>query len=106
MESRIDQCTLCRENQHFARTGGISRENRGFGFLPAFRDESTGALYLSRLADGRPAPIHVLDGLPEEIVAERSAEGAVRSLKRSVVSGFIRAGRFYTRAEAAAAVAN
>ena len=48
--------------------GGISAECRPNGLRPAFRHSETGAVYPSRFADGRPAPIHVLGGLPDEVV--------------------------------------
>jgi len=44
----------------------------------------------------------VLDGVPEGWVTERNAGGRVLSVTDSVVSGLIRDGSFYTRAEAAA----
>jgi hypothetical protein len=68
---------------------------------PAFRDTSTGAVYLSRFADGRPAPVHVWDGLPESAVSDRAPDGRVAALKQTVVAGFSRGARFYTREEAA-----
>jgi hypothetical protein len=92
------------QNRRFKGSGGVSQENRGGGFLPAFADTATGATYPSRFADGRPAPIHLLDGLPDEWVVARSANGRVTAVKDSVVAGFLRAGRFYTRAQAAEAM--
>ena len=92
------------QNRRYEGTGGVSQENRGGGFLPAFADTVTGATYPSRFADGRPAPIHLLDGLPAELVVARSASGRVTVVKDSVVAGFLRAGRFYTRAQAAEAM--
>jgi hypothetical protein len=56
---------------------------------------------ISCFADGRPAPIHLLDGLPADWVTVRGAGGRVLAVKASVVAGFIRGGRFYTRAQAA-----
>jgi hypothetical protein len=60
-------------------------------------------IYPSCFADGRPAPFHILDGLPEDVVIERSARGRVRSVKSSIISGFERGGFFYTRRAAARA---
>lgn len=82
-------------------TGGVSANNRDYGFRPAFLDASTNTVYLSRFRDGQPAPLHLLDGLPDEIVVARSASGEVEAIKATVVSGFVRAGCFYTREEAA-----
>jgi hypothetical protein len=45
------------ENTCFQGTGGVSRENCGYGFQPAFLDVQTQTVYLSRFADGRPAPL-------------------------------------------------
>jgi hypothetical protein len=83
----------------------VTAESRPFGFQPAFADRETGAIYLSRFADGRPAPCHLLEGLPDKHVLGRRACGRVATLKPSIVSGFVRDGRFYTREEAAALVA-
>jgi hypothetical protein len=96
----MSTAALARENLRFAGTGGVSRENRGNSFLPAFLDSGTGEIYLSRFADGRLAPIHMLDGLPEELVVARNAR-RITAVKASVVSGFVRDRRFYTREQAA-----
>ena len=76
---------------------------RSSGFRPAFYDRATDHAALARFADGRPAPMHLLDGLPDEWVVERDAAGRVRAIKESVIAGFIRNGWFYTREQAAAA---
>ena len=96
--------TLRRQNQVFRGTGGVSAENRTLGFVPAFRDTQTGAVYRACFADGRPAPMHLLDGLPSAVVASRDPTGRVTALKSSVQAGFLRAERFYTREQAAAAL--
>jgi hypothetical protein len=56
--------TLQTQNRQFSGTGGVSAENRAQRFRPAFMDRRTGEVYPSRFGDGRPAPIHLLDGLP------------------------------------------
>lgn len=94
------------ENLRFEGRGGVSAENRDVGFRPAFLDTRTRTIHLSRFGDGRPAPFHLLDGLPEELVVARHAGGRVARVLASVVSGFVRDGRFFTREEAAAAVAD
>jgi hypothetical protein len=99
-DSRLDL-----ENVRYAGTGGVSRENRRYGFRPAFMDLETAAVYLARFADGRPAPFHLLDGLPGELVLSRDASGRVAEIRPSVISGFEQQGRFYTRDEAAEALA-
>jgi hypothetical protein len=80
------------ENAMHAGTGGVSGGNRRLGFNPAFLDYATMRIYPSRFADGRPAPLHLLDGLPGEIRA-----------RSTIVSGFERGGFFYTRSAAARA---
>ena len=68
---------LHQENLAFQGTGGVSSGNGACGFLPAFLDTATGMVYLARYADGRLAPMHLLDGLPEELVITRSVTGRV-----------------------------
>jgi len=94
--------TLRADNRIFAGTGGVSRNNGAQGFQPGFYDTESGQVAISCFADGRPAPIHVLEGVPADWVMARNSGGGILSVKTSVVSGFIRAGRFYSRAEAAA----
>lgn len=96
---------LRQQNRLFDGTGGVSRNNRAAGFRPGFLDTASGEVYLARFADGRLAPMHVLDGLPEGLVVSRDETGCVRAVKATVTAGFVRNDRFYTRAEAAAATA-
>lgn len=104
-EARALSCAdLCAESRLHRGSGGRSEENADFGFRPAFRDADTGLVYASCFADGRPAPVHLYDGLPDEVVIDRTTSGHVAAVKASLVSGFVRCGWFYTREEAAAAV--
>lgn len=95
--------TLRRQNSLYRGRGGVSEENRACGFAPAFLDTETGSVYLSRFRNGRPAPVHTLDGLPEELIIARRPSGTVSAVKLSVMAGFVRRSRFYTRDEAASA---
>jgi hypothetical protein len=104
MEGTTTSHTLETENLLFWGTGGRSQENRSVGFRPAFMDTQSNRIYPSRFADGRPAPFHLFDGLPDEVVVSRDTSGRVASIKSSVVSGFLRMGRFFTREQAAAEV--
>ena len=97
--------TLHRENQTYQHSGGVSPNNRDAGFHSAFRDNATGRVYLSRFGDGRPAPLHLLDGLPDELIERRDAGGRVVAAKQTVIAGFLRADRFYTRRQAARVLA-
>jgi hypothetical protein len=90
------------ENRVYAGSGGVSQENWHGGFTPAYLDTQTGIALPSRYADGVPAPIHVLDGLPPHWVLDRDARGRVLRVRPGVIAGFLRNGRFYTREEAAA----
>jgi hypothetical protein len=94
---------LQHENQVHTGTGARSQENAGLGFAPAFLDFRTQQIYLSRFADGRLAPFHLLDGLPDEVVVDRAASGRVVTAKATLISGFVRNGFFYTRSAAARA---
>lgn len=98
----LSQQILQRENRDFAGTSGISENNRALGFVPGYLNSQTGMICVSRFADGRPAPIHILDGLPNDWVALRNSCGRVLRTQNGIVSGFIRGGRFYTREQAAA----
>ena len=100
MSRALSPTTLQQENATHLGTGGRSQENRGLGFKPAFLDFATQTIYPSRFADGRPAPFHLLDGLPEEAVADREPSGRVVRAKATIISGFERDGFFYTRAAA------
>ena len=91
---------LIRENVHYVGTSGRSAAARHGRFSPAFLDQETGRVLPSRFADGRLAAVHVLNGLPPELVVERSPGGRVRQVKPGVVPGFLRDGCFYTREEA------
>jgi hypothetical protein len=96
---------LHEENRVHARTGGRSEDNCGLGFRPAFLDFETQTIYECRFANGLPAPFHVLDGLPDEVVVDRTASGRVVAAKATLISGFVRNGFFYTRTAAARAAA-
>lgn len=97
----MNQRILERETIAYHGSGGVSTENRCLGFRPAFRDTETGRVYPSRFADGRPAPFHLIDGLPDEVAVARNVAGRVTRVKDTVVSGFTLNGCFYNRDEAA-----
>lgn len=89
------------ENSEYRDTGGVSQNNREEGFRPAYRNIRTGQTVISRFASGEPAPIHVLDGVPDEWVIARDASGRVSRVLATIISGFVRNSRFYTREAAA-----
>lgn len=97
----LTQQRLEDQNTRFKGNGGVSEENRSLGFMPAFADTQNGRIYLSRFADGRLAPMHILDGLPEQVVETRDPDGRVTKVKETIIAGFVRDGHFYTREQAA-----
>jgi hypothetical protein len=102
MNQTLTKISLALETTRYRGTGGVSENNRSLGFQPAFIDRETGTVHWSRFPDGRLAPCHLLDGLPDEFVRARDEQGRVTRVKSSVLSGFVHDGRFYTREEAAA----
>src|SRR5688572_11318537 len=104
MARLLSNSALRKQNQTFKGTGGISEKNRSQGFIPAFYDSKSHQAHISRFANGTPAPIHILDGLPEEWIVKRDASGRVMAVKASVIAGFLYHDRFYTREQAAWAV--
>ena len=98
---RLSGMVLRHENRLFQGTGGVSRNNRAAGFVPAFLDTLTGQSYRSRFADGSAAPMHLLEGLPGHLLI-RARDGL--QVKQGVISGFLRGDVFLTREEAAAAL--
>lgn len=103
MNNLLTAEALRKQSLAFVGTGGVSEQNRSNGFRPAFYDVATRQAELSRFADGRPAPMHLLEGLPDLWVVKRDAQGRVSALKETVIAGFLRGGLFYTREQAAAA---
>jgi hypothetical protein len=102
----LTQKVLRQQNQVFRGTRGVSAGNRSQGFAPAFLDTLTGMIYRACFADGRPAPMHLLDGLPPALVMARDASGRVTAVYPSVMAGFVRDAQFFTREQAAALVMN
>ena len=92
---------LREENRVFRGSGGVSRNNRAQGFLPAFLDHASGRVYRACFANGTPAPMHLLDGLPDELVEARNAQGRVVAVSASVEAGFLQGDYFYSRQQAA-----
>lgn len=96
----LSQSALARQTLELRGSGATSQDNAGQGFLPAFRDTATGQVYPSCFADGRPACVHILEGLPADLAITRDEQGRIFTVKPSVEPGFVLAGRFYTREEA------
>lgn len=73
-----------------------SERIRAQGFIPAFYDSNSFTAEVSRFTNGQIAPIHLLDGLPDEWVAGRNASGKILALKNSIVAGYLYESIFYT----------
>ena len=105
MTQRMTAERLELESHAYAGSGGISQENHSRGFFPAFYDQDTGEIELSRFANGSLAPVHLIEGLPDAWVVERDIDGMIKAIKQSVIAGFVRGGLFYTRQQACQAMA-
>ena len=103
MKNLLNEHTLRLDNARHRGTGGCSQNNSSLGFRPAFFDYANHTIYPSRFRDGRLAPFHILDGLPEQAVAIRAEDGRVVAAKATIIAGFERDGFFYTRTAAAKA---
>ena len=101
MGQMLTDARLRRENLAFAGTSGVSATSADRQLRPAFRDPVTGRVEIARFADGRPAPVHTICGLPAEWAAEVDADGQIVAVKDQIESGFVRDEVFYTREEAA-----
>lgn len=99
MRRPLTEIVLRRENEVFKDTMGVSANSAHQHFLPAFKDVVTGEVHLSLYPDGTLCNIHILDGLPEKWIIQRNTQGRVTVVKDSVISGFVRDGRFYSRQE-------
>ena len=101
--------TVKRLQQH-SITRSLSRRrgerHSGLHFQPAFLDFGTQTIYPARHADGRLAHYHVVDGLPDKLIVDRTMGGRVVAVKASLIEGYVRNGYFYTRTAAARAVAD
>ncbi len=97
---------LERENIVFRDSCGVSENNAQFKFVPAFQDVVDGRVAMSRFRDGRIAPFHTLDGLPDEWIVVRNKKGNVEAVKESIISGFVFQGKFLNREEAVRYIEN
>ena len=74
----------------------ISFLDLAFGFLPAFRDVTTGRTHLATNPDGSIANMHILDHLPQDWADEIDEAGQIISLRDGIMAGFIRGSTFFT----------
>ena len=90
-------------NHTGTKTRSVQIPGGMLGFAPAYLNSETGEMMLSTFANGSPAPIHLLEGLPANWVTAQTEAGNPGGLKETVVSGYIRDDKFFTREHAAAA---
>jgi hypothetical protein len=95
---------LRQENLAYSGTGGVSENCRSKQFQAAFQDTGTGRIELARFDNGQPAPMHIFSGLPDDWIVQRDSDGHPLALLDTIQAGFVRAGDFYTREQAAALV--
>ncbi len=100
LRGALTETSLQNENVLYAQTRGISENNGLCGFRPGYLNLASGEVLPSCFASGAPAPVHLLEGLPESWVLERDSDGRVVSTRPGIIAGFILDGRFYTREEA------
>lgn len=94
----MTEAALREEDERFEGSGGVSHPNHTLGFPPAFYEGHSGEAVPCPFANGTPAPVHVLEGLPEAwVVVARDARGRVIAVKPSVSTGFLYVGGSYTR---------
>lgn len=98
MNRVITEERLALETQMHRGTGAVSAGNRSLSFRPVFTD--TSAVDAPRFSDGRPSPFHLIDGLPDQLVATRDAVAWAVALEGSVIAGLVRAGRLCSGEEA------
>ena len=101
MKQMLTSEDVTQQSLAYRGTGGVSAENRAFGFLPAFLDRESGRIHLSCDARGVPAAVHQFDGMPADWVVARDHEGRPCAVKASIEAGFVREGYFFTREQAA-----
>ncbi len=97
----MDRQILQQQNIDFSGTNGVSMANKDLNFMPAFLDEVTGKVEITRFHNGDPAPMHLICGLPEEWAIEHDEGGDICRVKDSIIAGFLLGNTFYTREEAA-----
>ena len=102
MSRHRNQHAVTAESQPYNGTCGESVVACQHQFIPAFCNSADGRVELARLPNGKPAPMHLISALPQAWAARCDNDGNVLELIDSIVAGFVKNGRFYTREQAAA----
>ncbi len=93
----MNQETDTVQSQHHSRTisfSSVDAESALVGFMPAFRNTSSGEVHLSRNADGELSLDHTFYHLPAEWVREIDTNGDSIALLPSIEAGFWRPSSF------------
>ncbi len=102
MSRHRNQLAVTQESTPYQGTCGESAVACQHQFVPAFCNRADGRVELARLPNGKPAPMHLIAALPKTWASRCDERGNVLELIDSIVAGFVKNGRFYTREEAAA----
>jgi hypothetical protein len=92
----MSQSQMERQYGAYSQLGGAVFRDTSFGFMPAFKNLYNDETHLCTYDSGELAVVHVLDGLPSYWVEEWGADGRPHHLKKGIIAGFMRFGRFYT----------
>ncbi len=101
MSQHRNQHTITAESRPYDGTCGESAVACQHSFVPAFQNSADGRVELARMPNGKPAPMHLISCLPRAWATRCDAHGNVLALIDTVIAGFVKGGRFYTREEAA-----
>ena len=89
---------LKEESTSFFQSGAVSEKCSSF-CKPCFLNKATGEIFLSQYPNGIACPFHNLNGLPEEVVLRRGNDGSVIEVLPTIISGFVKDNKFYSRDE-------
>lgn len=92
----LSQTQVNQQYYNYRQSGSTIFSDAAFGFMPAFMDIITEEIHLSTYDDGKPAVLHVLDGLPVSWIDVWGEDGRADSVRTGVIAGFMRGGHFYT----------
>lgn len=101
MSRPLTQDRVKEESADFLGTCGESATATQSHFQPAFQNPADGCVVAARFPSGAVAPMHLICGLPKTWGRKFDQQGNVVELIDGIVAGFVRAGSFYTREEAA-----
>jgi len=96
-----DQLAVRAASQEYLGTCGESATAKNVKFVPAFRNMLDGRVERARFPNGKPAPMHLIGGLPREWAVRCDEAGCVLEISDDIEAGFVRDDQFYTREQAA-----